>query len=247
LQHGWAGLCRQRADTVAPFLLSVSPGEVAQTLNRIAHLDEIDVALFNAAKRLRDKNAELKVAEQQKASLEEQHQQFDYLDQMERDVRDAELLEQSVEDLSALSVQIDGIVREWNELQSLLSDLPDMSGAERLVVEVTGLSQQVFELTEKEHTLSAVLRDLKATQADLIGLPDADGLGMLYDVWILDSKALAAGWDRLSRLDGLLDEYRSEQAKVGQMEREVQELEVEYHENMPDECPLCGQVIEGDH
>ena len=75
-----------QAQMDAPFLLSCGSGEVAQTLNKVVHLDIIDRSLSDIRKKKLDADKEYKRLANfvafQKAALKE----YDYLKQMEADV-----------------------------------------------------------------------------------------------------------------------------------------------------------------
>lgn len=67
----------------SPFLLAMSGGEVARYLNKIVHLDKIDLSLSNIGKTLRKEQTDLKYAEESLVEVEEKAKTFDWIDEAE--------------------------------------------------------------------------------------------------------------------------------------------------------------------
>ena len=66
----------------APFLLSSSPGEVAQILNRVVNLDVIDTATSNIRKKKLEVDRELSAAEIRTNELNKQLTEYAYLEEL---------------------------------------------------------------------------------------------------------------------------------------------------------------------
>lgn len=225
----------------APFLLSCSAGEVAQRLNTVVGLDDIDIGLSNAARRVKQNQATYEGVISQCASLEEQVSAFAYLEQMEQEV---ESLERISEDLLQISVDksslqnvLAGVVAD----QSALRLMPDMNRA-LLGVQQCEISLQNYNIIEEQVAdLSACVLSIKQTVDSLAKLPDVLALsGQVEDVTSL--------LDQLGQLVGLKDAgtYLLSEREIvlrdfQKMSDELLECEERFHEEMSDACPLCGR------
>ena len=227
----------------APFLLSMSPGEVAQTLNRIAHLDEIDTALFNVAKRLRDKGAELKAAQSQQAVLEEQHQQFAYLDQMESDVAELEQADRALEVIGLKGIQLRDLMHELVKVRSDMDMLPNVEAMAERYQEAGILHEEVVALSAKEKALRGLLNEERQLRVDSRTLPDLDGWEPLFVECEEANVQTVFQKLQLGNLIGLLEQYRMEDARLFRLAEDLDKLEESYMQQMPKVCPLCGGKV----
>ena len=76
--------CQQQLDS--PFLLSETPGKVAEHFNKVAHLEMIDTATQNINSWIRELTSDIKYAESQKLSLKEGLTKFEHLEKFEVEV-----------------------------------------------------------------------------------------------------------------------------------------------------------------
>ena len=83
----------------SPFLLSETPGQVAQHFNKVAGLDKIDSATSNINSWIRELTSDIKYAEGQEISLKEGLTKFEHLEKMEVEV---EVLEDQEKEFTKL-------------------------------------------------------------------------------------------------------------------------------------------------
>ncbi|MBN2570516.1 MAG: AAA family ATPase [Ignavibacteriales bacterium] len=107
----------------APFLISKSPGEVASYFNRIAHLDQIDVALKTIQGQVRQLSSEITSDEKRVTSLEKEFKGYVYLDQFEIDLEELEkdqaYLTQLYNNMNQIMQVIETITATDNEIERL--------------------------------------------------------------------------------------------------------------------------------
>jgi DNA repair exonuclease SbcCD ATPase subunit len=77
----------------APFLLSQSPGEVAQILNKVVNLDVIDKAISSIRKQKLKADGDLKSELTRVSQLEGDLEKFAYLDELETEISGLESLD----------------------------------------------------------------------------------------------------------------------------------------------------------
>ena len=83
----------------SPFLLSETPGKVAEHFNKVAHLEMIDTATQNINSWIRELTSDIKYAEGQKLSLKEGLTKFEHLEKFEVEV---EVLEDQEKEFTKL-------------------------------------------------------------------------------------------------------------------------------------------------
>jgi exonuclease SbcC len=81
-----------QAQLDSPFLLSETPGKVAEHWNSIAHLEVIDRATSNINSAIRELTADIKYSEGQEKALQESVEQFQYLETFQTEVEKLETL-----------------------------------------------------------------------------------------------------------------------------------------------------------
>mgnify|MGYP001568033399 FL=1 len=106
------GILNIQSQMDAPFLLSSSSGEVAQTLNRCVNLDVIDTSLSNIASHCRRVGDEIKVEEVRSKELEEKLKAFEGLDIVEGLIETAEKQENQLQDMTEDSTSIVHLLEE---------------------------------------------------------------------------------------------------------------------------------------
>jgi exonuclease SbcC len=227
----------------APFLLSMSPGEVAQTLNRIAHLDEIDVALFNVAKHLRDKGAELKSAQTQQSDLEVQYRQFEYLDQMEIDVAELERIQQVTSEVGERFAGLRTLAQDLGQVVSDLSMLPNVDIMEMWYQEVSDAQAELCTLSANQWALQDLIDEEQRIHVMLLDLPALDGWEKQHQFCTKTNEGLVSQKRQLDTLSELLRVYGLERARLVALSEELDRQVKFYDQQMPDVCPLCGQKM----
>ena len=275
----------------APFLLSSSPGEVAQILNRVVNLDVIDTATSNIRKKKLEVDRELSAAEIRIDELNKQFTEYAYLEELEKDIVVLEALQNRKKTaqgekalLQELITQCQGILKgqqAWYELlkaESILLETLILSGKRELTSSacdaLLGLYNQGIKLqkeissagkvlaaegdvtagielfldyedTQKEKTgLSRLCRQIKTTQDEvkdylLIEKAEEPINGVL--LLIKDYEQARTECRALNSIAQSIQRVKKEQ-NVEQVN--LDHLEEQFHELMPDECPLCGQEVE---
>jgi hypothetical protein len=85
----------------APFLLSMSPGEVASFFNKVANLEKIDLGTAKVNSAIRELNSDIKYKEQQEEKLNIELSAYVYIDIFEKEVEALEELERQAQKLDA--------------------------------------------------------------------------------------------------------------------------------------------------
>ena len=225
----------------APFLLSCSAGEVAQRLNSVVGLDDIDIGLASAQRRVRQHQAGFEQAEKQCGVLTEQVDSFTYLVEMEQEVSQ---LEQQFKVLQTIQSQVgslEGILLSAQDAITALNALPDVAV---LLLQVRDVDQQL----ENYNRVYGQARGLSDAVEDVLMITDA--LGKIADI----SELLGAVWageEILRQLreyvelvqlgEDLMHSQIAMYREIGVAEDQIVRGEERLRKEFPTVCPLCGR------
>ena len=226
-----------------PYLLDSSSGEIAQHFNQIAHLDKIDSSLSKIQSQIRSLEHSIKADEQYRKELEESLKDFEDLDALDKEVVELELMQQTKEDIAEEINQIASVIGGLKDSKQQIkklekttaisdiieSSLIDFATRAKLYGKINSLSNLIIKSnTVRLNTEKLVLftrRDNEITEA-------IDLLSQKKEA----SKAIEQLHTDIWNLKGIT-------VRISKTKEEVKELEEEFHNNMPDTCPLCGQEV----
>ena len=227
-----------------PFLFGETPGNIARKLNEVVDLAVIDKALFNINQRYRQEVNQLKNAEDKKAELVDELEEYSWLPEAEESLIELERLDSSiihnkqqavaleinVKEIYHIEKEIDqissGPIKVENEVQELINldnkidkNFQDSSTLDDLIGEID-------ELKEEVEKAQRCLRFESAVQ---------EALALDHDV--------AAKWVDRNKFKRFLDDVKTTWQNLDSKREELGELEEEFNELMPEVCPLCDQEI----
>lgn len=231
--------CQYQLDS--PFLLTSTPGEVAQHWNKIAHLDQIDIGLsnikslitkFNQA--IESKNADLK-------SKQNDLEGYNFIDRYESSVVALEELESALNALELAKTRLNALLTRYKSVQIEIEDFNLLIKQEEKVNGLLALFEERRVLDKDASKLDGLLTTLVSIEKKIkehrtiIKLEDTvDELLFLVE----NKKMLETERNKLDRVLKNVVRIGKERADA---EQELADLEEEFHKNMPRICPLCGK------
>lgn len=225
----------------APFLLSCSPGEVAQRLNTSVGLDEIDTGLSNAARRVRQNLSAFSEIDTRCKELSEQVRSFAYLADMEHDILSAEDLSARYFELTNKEDSLARCIQEAKGFVSLLAELPDTEGLLSLISKAERLLSQRETQIVVMQRLSAIAFEIDDTTETLRGIPDVSSI-------LLDCEESLSLAKQLIILRQTCDQFQFVIGEAVNAEKDLLEAakalignEKRFHKEIPLTCPLCGR------
>ncbi len=147
----------------SPFLLAISGGEVARYLNKIVHLDKIDVSLFNINKTLKDEKTDLEYANTELEEVQEKVSTFDWIDEAEGCLVKLESFESS---LREKRIKYTKLIEWINKIEGCDIEIEKISQLTKYESEVNGLIKADGELEERESRMGML--DAKITNIELL-------------------------------------------------------------------------------
>ncbi len=161
----------------SPFLLAMSGGEVARYLNKIVHLDKIDLSLSNIGKTLRKEQTDLKYTEKEYDTAKEKEKEFDWIDGAEGCLVKLEIFEGVIRNkknrYASLHLLCTGLEEYDNEIKEV-SQLTQYEGeVNKLMVDRLNLDMK----KKRYSQMNSQVDNLECIQAEIEGLED------LLPVW----------------------------------------------------------------
>ena len=156
-----------------PFLLTSTPGEVAQHFNRIAKLDQIDTALRNVNKWIRSITSEKEFNEQELENQKESLKEFDHLDKFEAEV---EVLEEMAKQRDRALNSYHTIKRMLDQIKNIDSDIAleqEMLADENLIDETLDMIYKRDGLEDGPiATINELIETAESVEDDIISMQD---------------------------------------------------------------------------
>ena len=224
-----------------PFLLNLSPADVARHFNSAVNLGNIDSTIFNIAKTLREEKALFETNEKDIEINKVKLIKYDWLDEAEVCLIKLEGTQQKI---SKLYISI-------NELKTLMSDLK--------------IKTKILSKFEKITKHEKIVKNLLLLDSDIgRAKTDITSLSHMQDT-LIDLKEEKSRTEKILKFEkevnrliefekqiqlatedyDLLEEWIEELNRLNERHEELTDtlldLKHEWQKLMPDECPLCGR------
>jgi len=225
----------------SPFLLSKSPGAVAEHFNKVAHLDQIDTGLKNVQSWIRSLEQDTKSDQKRVQELQEELHQFDHLEKMEVEIEVLEQLEQDFITKSNQKSRLVDIAKELNQILEAKEALQQTISIEVMLTPILEAMLLKRDKKQEKENLIILLNDIDCVQEDIYDLniiaglsTEVDSLLSLYD----QEQELA---DKLDNLNSLYSEMADTALYYDELVTKLEAWETTFHDEMPTICPLCGK------
>lgn len=222
-----------------PFLLTKTAGEVASHFNRIAYLQTIDTSLKNILGWTRQLSQDIRSERSQLKTTKEELADYDYLKKAEIHM---EVLESLDKRKLQKQKQSKGLKRSLLKIKNLESRITEMSKElehEEAVDSILALIKDKKEKVLKVQGFELLLEDITSI-TDRI--EDASNIILFKDA----VNSLLQSMDDKRELEvkhysliALTEKIKKKQFEIKHTESLKTRKEAEFHEYMPDICPLC--------
>jgi len=233
--------CQFQHDSI--FLLSQSPGEIARYLNEIVNLDKIDIALKNIAKQLRGETQNLKQGTFHLSELNEQIQQYDWVNQADGNLIVLENLEKEINrgqkevyTLKILIEEVSNINREKEQTEIILD-------AENFLEKQFIVETEISKIRLSKENLIFLYKELEKIDSHLCSAriladlqPDLNFLLTLDNEIMIES-------NQYFKLEDISKEIEDIETQQKELQIKLKKQEEEFHKLMPSICPLCGHEV----
>jgi len=224
----------------APFLISSSPGEVASYFNRIAHLDQIDTGLKSIQADIRKVTGEIQSDKDRVEELKENARAYAYLEWAEIELevleKDQELLQKKMNAWTKLKDLTKSIGEVEEEIEQASSLLP----FEKEVDQILSLHKSRKEKEEEHTALHQICETLSGIDSDLRSLNNVIQFEKEVDKVLTEINRVVNLEEKVRSFKVLIRDIKQIDTDLDELERNIEELEQQFHDEMPDQCPLCG-------
>jgi DNA repair exonuclease SbcCD ATPase subunit len=226
-----------------PFLLDTPPGQVAQYLNEVAHLDVIDRALQRLAKWIREIESDIRTYTSNQERLGEAQSSFDYLPDMEQTIEGLEEQEASLRKLRSEHRELGGTIDQALYVNTKLDTIRPLLDLNTLVDVALEHRKAKTDLVKTSRTLFDLLDRIDDVQSQQKKLKPLQKLATTVDSTIQLQSKLSSIQTEAHRLAQLIEQYQRMESHIEKAKEERDALHEQFDEEMGDECILCGRII----
>jgi DNA repair protein SbcC/Rad50 len=224
----------------SPFLLSETPGNVAQYFNKIANLDKIDSTQSRINSAIRKINSDIQYYDEQIHKYEQKLKEFPDLAAIQKRLDRLERKDTRLADLNSGVRKVNHILNKIDSIDNEIDDLDGFVKCESIVNSVLSklnekqqLSRDITELKRKLYRASQIDADT-GKLAKIVSAEDhVVTLLQKYTVvnkLVVDTRKLDIVVGRVSTLDKTLLKTQENASK----------LKETFESNFPETCPLCN-------
>jgi len=223
------------------FLLSSTPGQVAEHWNSVAHLQVIDKATSNINSAIRELTSDIKYSEGQEVSLKENLEKFQYLENFESEVVILEELEKQKAILVDQRNKLDVNISRLTDIQEDLEEVSKILVIEKPVNDILELIElratkdiEVVKLDKLICQIEEIQSNIEKQNALLIIEKPVNDLLKLYK----EKEILV---EQRGKLFKTVIYLKNTQVNLNKAKGNYASLHSRFEKNMPEICPLCGK------
>jgi len=229
----------------APFLLSKSPGEVAQHFNRIARLDQIDTGIKNVSSWIREITQQISSDETRLQNQQIELERLPDIDKLETDVEVLEQMEGQLINAVNNRRKLNRHIEVISEVEVDMEQYIELLSYEELVIELLGKVDERDDLVERTMKFNILISDIHNTgvyiedqEQILESKPFVDKLLLLYR----DRTNLQG---RSRTLSDLIHNVSTTDQELVRAKEKTIRLETKFKDALGkyEICPLCGQEV----
>ena len=218
----------------APFLLSLTSGQVAQYFNKTVRLDIIDRVLSNAESRRRKINQDIKSNKELLFEIQKKHEKYTWLEQVEKLLIKYENISKKKTELQESVELLEEQIQEfekYSEVKNKYNFIPETKKNISRVKESEKKIQELKEVIESIDSDFEVIENCKVRKYDF-----TESKKLINKIKEIDVKKIQ---NQTSELQEQIEDFEDCKSNIKLNKLEVVNLKKE----LPDICPLCGGVM----
>jgi hypothetical protein len=204
-------------------------------------LEVIDTALAKVASKMRSTQQELNREEAALEGYAGELKQMEYIAAMEKDVVAVEKAAQKLKDVQTKEQGLRGILINRKQIEDATEHNAVLLGANTTVDELLEIDTVVNSLLSDKTTILFILDKIGSTQNKIDSTVVVNAEGDVKKYIELLGKADAKDAEA-EKLEKLIMQIKQKQIDMDAFTARLDKLEAEFHELMPDMCPLCGGI-----
>lgn len=227
-----------------PFLLSNSPGEVAQHFNKVARLDMIDIGMKRVSQWIRKIQQDISNRESQIKKLETQLLEYDYLPSLEGRIQS---LEQMQNEVAVKVNQKDKIEELYESLSQVDEEITKLTKITIFEKKIDNILQNITEKKQKQENLISIkqlCQKLSDIEKQLLEQNNLVNLEKQINEILSKIDLKKELENQKDKLQNLISNLSQTEQLLNKQTKTIKQLEETFYSSFPDDiCPLCGQKI----
>jgi len=229
----------------SPFLLSETPGAVAQHFNKVAKLDKIDTATQNINSWIRELTSTIKYDESQETKLKEDVVKFKHLEKFEAEVEVLEEMDKRYVSSLQKQTKLETLVLNIKDTNADISEVSKILELEKPLDNIFKLKDQKEDLEIDGGDLWNNIEDIQKLQTEITEQEIILELEpYINNLLTLHNKLKSQNTTKIS-LFKLLNSIKYINTTLENAEGSYSSLKAKFEKAMPvgSTCILCGQII----
>lgn len=223
-----------------PFLISESPGEVAQHFNRVANLDQIDISMKSISSLVRSINQQMVFYQEEKQRLEEELVKYDILDKIEIDLEILEDLDDQIKQQKQANKELLRLLEKEKETRQQIDHFVTLLSLEEDVLNISAQLETKKVIQSRVRILKDLVDEIEKIQAEQEELHQLIENEETVKGLLATKLTLDAARTQSMQLSNLLQAIKRTKSRINLHETKTKELTEKFNTLFPDICPLCG-------
>lgn len=219
----------------APFLLSLTNGQVAQYFNKTVRLDIIDKVLSNAESKRRKTNQEISQNEELLKEYIAKREKYNWLDEIDKLLSKYDNISEKHDKIELEYNKLSGELEMYEKISENKTRYSDISKVKENIGKFESLNDQSKRIKNDILTIEDSLEDFAACKV----YPSFESEKKLIQKFEnLNSEAAEKNED-INSLEEQITNYLELNANIKACEQNIKDLK----KQLPDVCPLCGAAM----
>ena len=224
-----------------PFLLSLSPGEVASHFNKVARLDKIDTSLQNIQSWIRQLTSDIKYKEGQVEHDTEALKQFEHLEKFEIDVEVLEGMDKKLFNLRSNHTKLCLIYNSYLTNAEQILCFQDDLKIEKPLNQIFEWKYEIEDIGTEGSELNFLVKQIKDVQTEILEQEELITLEKPVNALLELYENKETADDQRKRLFRAVSQLNGTNGQLETAEVRHKTLQVEFDRVFPNICPLCGK------
>lgn len=225
------------------FLLQDTPGKVAQHLNKVFNLEDIDKCLKEADSTVNQYNRELKNLEDQEENLKSSLEKYKDIPEREEKVAALERIKEELDSIYDKQARLDKYIAKIQEKRKQLEKYKDLEKIKSECEQIQEKADQLKSIKKRSNRLKVFVDELRQQQEALDDLKEF--LEVEAECQRLEglSKDLEETNSKLEKIKRKVSSYHQASSRIAdaQKRRKQKEKEEDKLKKKLKACPLCGK------
>lgn len=218
----------------APFLLSLTSGQVAQYFNKTVRLDIIDRVLSNAESRRRKLNQDIKTNSELLKETQKKHEKYEWLEQVEKLLIKYENISKKNAELKEQVETLENQIQEFEKYSEIKEKYNFIPETQKTFYKIVSLESTIETLNSKIKNLESDVELYDSCKNKTYDFSESKKI--INKIREINTKDIQI---QIDELQVQIEDYDANNCRIRVNKKKMIELKKE----LPDICPLCGGIM----